>query len=126
MTCLDQPGNHVDLSLDMFGGPWLLVRRKQTESAAILVKTIDPPVGDLTQTAAFSIGRSDGLVVHVREVADLQGLQSGDLERASEDILHDEGAEVPDMGRSVHGRSAAVEPEGLTVLGLDGSGLATE
>jgi len=123
---LNQPDNHVYLRLDMIGGPRLFVWGQETEFFAILVESVRPAIGDLAQTASLTIGRSDRFVVHIREIANMSGIQAGDLKRAPEDVLVDEGTKITDMRRAIYGWSAAVETENPTVLGMEGFNLATE
>jgi hypothetical protein len=126
MAGFDQPFDHVYLLLNMIGGPRLFVRGKETEPFSISVEEIGPTIGDLAQTASLAIGCSDRFVVHVREITDMPGIQAGHLKRAPKNILDYKGTEISDMGRAVYGGSAAIEAEGLTILGLEDFDLTIE
>ena len=92
------------------------------EGGAVGVKNIRPLLGDLGERAFFLLGLANGAVVDVRQVADVPHLVRAELEleQAAQDIVHDERAEIADMGRSIDGRSAVIEAEdAIRLRGLE-------
>ena len=102
------------------------MRRQDAEGGTVLVKACRPRLGEFTQAATFFLGLSDRLVINIGNIADGTGRETAGLDNAPKEILHHEGAEVPDVGRPVFGRAAAIEPQGQTVQGLNWMNLTTE
>ena len=97
----------------MAGGGGLDVRAQAVEGVAIGVKLCRPLLGHVGQRTTFFAGPTDRFVVDVGEVAhvfDVVGAEF-EFEQAADDVVHDEGAEVADVGRGVDGRAAIIEPE---------------
>ena len=49
----------------------------------------------------------------------MEGFHAAGLEHTTEDIVHDEGAEVADVGRSIDGGATTIEAEGFAVDRLE-------
>ena len=71
--------------------------------------------GEVREGLSGLLGIPDRLVVHVGEVADVFRRCATQFDHATENILHDEGAEVSNVRRTVHRGAAAVEAQGLPV-----------
>jgi hypothetical protein len=112
MASVDEGLDHRDLLGDVFDRAGLDVRGQQAERKAVGMELIGPLLREVAQRLARGEGAADGLIVDVRDVADVLHLQAGDLEGAAQDVLHGEGAEIADVGRSVDRGSAAVHASG--------------
>jgi len=115
VTLLDQRFDHGDLFGNVRHRAGFVVRRQHVQRGAVGVEAGGPLGREVGQAAALGLRIADGFVVDVGDVAHVVGLQSGDLEGASEHILDDEGAEVADVRGRVDGRSAAVEAVAVAV-----------
>src|ERR1035438_2985807 len=89
-----------------------IVRSSAVERHTVGVEQIRPFPGDFGQGAALLPGLSDRAVVHVRQVAHVLHLPGElKLEKAAEDIVDDEGAEIAYVGGRIDRRAAVVEAE---------------
>jgi len=118
--------DHGDHLGDVGGGAGLLVRGEHVERRAVGVKALRPALGEGHEGLAGFAGLADGLVVHVGDVAHMPDLVPRCLENAPEDILEQEGAEVPDVRRAIDSRPAAVAADGPAVAGFERAGPAAE
>jgi hypothetical protein len=112
VAAVDERPDHGDLLRDVLDRAGLDLRDEQPEGRAIGVELVGPALGESRQGHLRRHRPADRLVVHVGEVADMLHLEAVDLERATEDVLQEEGPEVADVGRAVHGRTAAIHAEG--------------
>lgn len=104
------------------------MRGKAVEGLAVPVELVRPCGGEFRQSDGRFAGVADGFVVHVRQVADMRGGRSSQFHNAAEHILHDEGAEIADVGGSVHRGTAAVKAQRFSIhwgnlLCLPGAGI---
>ena len=106
--CLD----HGDLLRDVLDGTGLDVRRQQAEFFAIRVEFPGPTGGEIGERLAGFLGIPDRLVVHVGDVADVQRAGAAGFKRAAENVLKHEGAEIPDVRRTINGGATAIEAIG--------------
>jgi hypothetical protein len=62
-------------------------------------------------------GVADRFIVHIGDIANVEGFGAAGFEGAAQDVLEDEGAEVSDVSRAIDSGAAAVEAEGGTIHG---------
>ena len=109
--------HHLNLFRNVAYRGGFLMRGKAVEGRAVLVEPVRPAGGEFRQGDAGLLGITDGLVIHIRQVADMHGGGSAQLHDAAENVLHDKGAEVADVGRAVHRGAAAVETQPFSIHG---------
>ena len=108
----------IELFFDVTNRAGLHVRGKTVKSLAIIVELGCPFGGVFAQRHSLCLGVADGLVVYVGEVTYMLGAQPTQLHHAAENVLHDKGAEIADVGGGVHGGAATVEAQLLAVFCL--------
>lgn len=113
----DESLDHGDLLGDVLDGGGLDVRFEAVEGGAIAVKFFRPLGGEIFETLSVFLGIADGFIVHVGDVADVEGGRASGFEGAAEYVLEDEGAEISDVCGAVNGGAAAVEAIRVSVLG---------
>ncbi len=101
----------------MLDGAWLDVGREQTVFFAIGMEFPGPARGEGGEGLAGRLGIPYGFVVHIGDVADVEGAGAARLKGAAEDVLEDKGAEVSNVRRAVNRGAAAIETEGGAVDG---------
>ena len=126
MAFFDELLDHGDLLRDVFERAGFDVGREAVESFAVGVKFFGPLGGEFFQWDTGGGGVADGFVIDVGDISDVQGGGAGGFKDAAEDIVHDKGAEVSNVGRAVNGGAAAVEAEGFAVDGCEVLELAGE
>jgi hypothetical protein len=124
VTALDEHLDHADLMRDVGDGAGLDVRGEEIQRGAVGVEFLRPEAGEVGQGLPGFLRVADRLVIHVSEIAHMQRGDAAHLHHAAEDILRHEGAEVPDVRRSIHGGAAAVEAQRLAIEWRQGAGLA--
>ncbi len=83
------------------------------------MKFLSPLGGEIFEGKPVCLGVADGFIVHIGDVADVEGAGAACFKGAAEDVLEDESAEIPDMGRAVDGGATAVEAVGSPIDRLD-------
>ena len=96
------------------------MRGETVERLAVIVELSRPFGGVLTQRHTLSLRVANGLIIHIREVTHMLGTQTAQLHHTAEHVLHHEGAEIADVCRSIHSRTATVEAQLLAVFRLHG------
>jgi hypothetical protein len=81
---------------------------------AILMELIRPLLRERRQGLTRRLGTTDGLIVDVRNIANVLHPEACDLQGAPEDVLDGKRPEVADMGRAINRWAAAIHPEGRT------------
>ena len=117
MAILDERLDHRDLLRDVLDGAWLDVGREEAEFFAIGVEFLGPGGGEGGESLAGCLRIPDRFIVHIGDISDVVGAGAASFEGAAENILKDEGAEIPNVGGAVNGGTAAVEAEGGAVDG---------
>ena len=79
------------------------------------MELVRPLLRERRQGLARRLGTADGLIVDVRNIANVLHPEASDLQGAPKDVLDGKGTEVTDMGRAINRGSAAIHPEERTV-----------
>ena len=124
MALLDESGDHLDLLGNVLHRARFDVRFEQVQFCRVGMKFCGPAGGELGKRLALFLGLADRLVIYVRDIADVANLETGRFDDAAKHVLHHEGSEIPDVSGTVHGRSAAVQPEGIRFQRGNGTKLA--
>ena len=101
------------------------MRRPDPQVGAVLEERLRVGLGVFCQRRARRRRRFDGAVVDVGEVHDVKHLVARGLEVAAQQVLEEEGPEVPEVGVVPDGRPARVERDARRREGLerlDGAG----
>ena len=85
------------------------------QGSTIGMKQAGPVFRELLQTLARLDGSSNRFVVHVGDVADVEGLHSRRLHHSAKHVLYHKSAEVADMRATVNRRPATIETETPTI-----------
>lgn len=115
LKALDQ-AHHL---LDVQGGPRVVVGPADAEGVDVGEEALDPGGGLLRQPLVVLGGVVDQPVVHVGQVHDVGDPREAALEPSAQDILKEEGAEVPDVGTVPDRRAAGVEAHVARLQGRD-------
>ena len=113
LQALDQ-GHHL---LDVAGGPRVVVGPADAEGIDVGEEALDPRGGLRRQPLVVLGGVVDQPVVHVGQVHDVGDPREAALQPSAQDVLEEEGPEVPDVGTVPDRRAAGVEAH---VAGLQG------
>ncbi len=111
----DESFDHRDLLRDVLDGAGFDVGWEQVEEFAIVMEAPGPAGGEVVQGLAGVEGIADGFVIHISDVADVEGFGATGFESAAQHILEDEGTEVSDVRGAIDGGPAAVEAESGTI-----------
>ncbi len=117
MAFFDELLDHRDLLGDVLHGTGLDMGWQALEEVAVVMEFFRPEAGELREGLTSALRFADRFIVHIGEVADVQSAQAAGFQRAAEDILEHESAEIADMGGAINGRAAAVKPERLPIDG---------
>ena len=105
------------------GGTREHVGRRHPEGGSIGHELGNPPIGqDVDRLARISRALDDP-IVDVREVHDPGHAQPAIAQVSNEQVGEQEGPEVPDVGRSIDRRAAAVDAGVAGIDRLEGTGL---
>ena len=103
---VEQALDHLDHGTDVLGRAGLSVGRPDPEPVPVLLERAGEGFHVLAQRHALAQGRGNGAVVHIRQVHDMEDLEPARLQPSAQEVLEQEGAEVPDV-RVVVDRGAA-------------------
>jgi hypothetical protein len=98
--------------------------RLDAQELAVGVKDLDDRIGDLDDGLSLLRGAADDLVVDVGQVHHLLDVPPREPDRAAQQVLEEERAEVAEVRRVVHGRPARVHPHAASVGGRERLDLA--
>ena len=115
MAFFDELLDHGDLLWDVFERAGLDVRGQAVERFAVGVEFFGPLGGEFFEWDAGGCGVADRFVIDVGDVSDMQGGDACCFEDTAEDVVHNECAEVSNVGRAVNGGATAVETEGFSI-----------
>ena len=107
----DELFDHRDLQRDVRDGGGFGVRREHVQRGAVVVEFFRPDGGEFRKRFSLFLRAADRFVVHVGDVADVAHAQAVLLERAAQDVLQKERAEIADVRGPVDRRAAAVHAE---------------
>ena len=107
----DELFDHRDLQRDVRDGGGFGVRREHVQRGAVVVEFFRPDGGEFRKRFSLFLRAADRFVVHVGDVADVAHAQAVLLERAAQDVLQKECAEIADVRGPVDRRAAAVHAE---------------
>ena len=85
-----------------------MLRGLDAECFAIVEEGLGEFFGVVADADALGGGVGDDAVVDIGEVHDVGEAEAAEFEKAAEDVLEDEGAEVADVGVVVDGGAAGV------------------
>ena len=108
----------IQLLLDVTYGAGLHMRGKAVERLAVRMELGCPLGGVFAQRHTLSLRVTDGLVVHVGEVAHMLGTEATQFHNTAEHVLYNESAEITDMSSGIHSGAATVEAQLLAVFCL--------
>jgi hypothetical protein len=78
---------------------------------------LSPPSGEFLEAFASSLGIANRFVIDISDVSNMKSLHVSGFQNSPKNILHHEGAEIPNMCWAVNGRATAVETERFTING---------
>ena len=124
----EEPLDHGDHLRHVFGGAREVGRRQDAEAALVLVKGGLVELGDLLGGLSLREGRGDDFVLtavddvlthvpHVGDVLHRRDAVSEEGQRTSQPVGEQVGAQVPEVHRPVHRRTARVHPDLARPLG---------
>ena len=117
MARLDQTPDQLYLLWDKLRCLGLHLRPLQAQRFTVPVKTIGPAPGEVGKSLFCLTRTPDGLVIHVRQVADVPCFASRRLPDPNEQVLNNETPEVTNVGRAVDRRSTGIKLQRLSVVG---------
>ena len=109
MPLFHQRGDHCNLLRDVLDRTRFDMRWQQSKFFAIVVELHRPTASEILEGFFSFLRISDGLIIHVRDVADMKGANPTGFQGAAQHILKHERPEVPNVRRPINGGSTAIE-----------------